>query len=258
MNKKIIKGLKIALNVVFYFIIAFLLIFSIMNINAKSNTDFPNIFGRGFLAVQSDSMTKVDGLEISFEKGDLIYAKKLSSKEKMNLEVGQVIVYYDENLRSLNTHRIVYVLGDEDNKVYFTQGNKAYSYRPFDSEKLENNYGFNDYETVQIEMIRGLYTGKSTGTGATIQWLTNPKGGFIFCIILPTFLFLILEIFMVIKNIMALKQSKLELAAKEDKELLKAQLEEEKEALRKEILEQLRKEVETQKIKDEEEKDKSE
>ena len=100
-KQKTIFGLKIAGNVVFYAVILALLLFSIMNINAGStNGGFPNIFGKGFLTVQSDSMSAVKNAHYElpeqystyavgqFEKGDLLYADTLSSKDINKLHVG--------------------------------------------------------------------------------------------------------------------------------------------------------------------------
>ncbi|HBP25959.1 MAG TPA: hypothetical protein DD618_03305, partial [Acholeplasmatales bacterium] len=65
---KVKKIVKIVLNVLFYSFIAVLLLFSIANMRIKTNADIPNIFGRGFLAVISDSME--GDQDDSFNQGD--------------------------------------------------------------------------------------------------------------------------------------------------------------------------------------------
>ena len=119
-----IKGLKIGFNILFYAFIAGLIIFSIININVKTNADIPNFFGNGYLSVRSDSM---EGLrEDSFKKGDLVLVKLLDKEEeKASLQVGDVITFYDMNLQMLNSHRIVDVYGTGDALTYVTQGDKA-------------------------------------------------------------------------------------------------------------------------------------
>ena len=57
-KEKVFFGFKIAGNVLFYLIIIFLFLISIMNINASNNDGMPSLFGRSYLSVQSDSMKK--------------------------------------------------------------------------------------------------------------------------------------------------------------------------------------------------------
>ena len=56
-KEKVFFGFKIAGNVLFYLIIIFLFLISIMNINASNNDGMPSLFGRSYLSVQSNSMT---------------------------------------------------------------------------------------------------------------------------------------------------------------------------------------------------------
>ena len=81
---------KVVGNVVFYAVIITLLLFSIMNINAGSkNGGFPHIFGKGFLSVQTNSMTRsgdsLDELYKDYEiggfaQGDLLLANVVNEK----------------------------------------------------------------------------------------------------------------------------------------------------------------------------------
>lgn len=214
MNKTLKKTIKIVLNVIFYIFIAVLLVFSVMNIRAGNKGDnFPNIFGRGFLVVESDSMSYNDKLsddDVYFEVGDLIHVKTASDYDKTHLHVGDVITFYDHNLKALNSHKIVYIPSGEYKNV-FTQGNKAAQYRPFDTVNLENNYLQNDYEEVALTDIRGVYTGKTQNVGGFIDWLSEPnpaKGGFLYIVVLPAIIFLIYEIVLVVLNVISLKNSK--------------------------------------------------
>ena len=148
---------KIVGNVVFYAVIVMLLLFSIMNINAGSkNGGFPNIFGRGFLSVQTNSMVrneegsyyddvteKFAGCAVEqFAEGDLVYAKVVKEKNFDKLAVGDVITFYDEKLKALNTHRIVYIDRDDAGKIELiaVQGDKIATelgiYDPTDSTKM--------------------------------------------------------------------------------------------------------------------------
>ena len=78
-KQKVWFGVKIALNVVFYILILLVLLFSISNIRAKNKNDqIPNIFGKGYLNVLSDSMTGDN--KDSFNTGDMIIVKIANKK----------------------------------------------------------------------------------------------------------------------------------------------------------------------------------
>lgn len=246
-KEKTIFGLKIAGNVVFYALIVMLLLFSIMNINAGSRSGgFPNLFGRGFLAVMTDSMNgEVTEYEIdSFKAGDLVYEKVFKDDDCSNLKVGDVITFYDDNpqIKALNTHRIVYI--SPDNSYVVTMG---------DYEALSNVYDYNDkqaaydlesqeiVQAVTASDIKGVVTGVKPGAGKT---LFNLQEYWFPIFVLPVLLFLLVEIYFVIKNIMDLRGAKQKAELASDKEAMMADLESQKEEMRKQILEELKAEQE--------------
>ena len=138
----VIKIAKIAGNVVFYAIICGLLLFSIMNIRgSKDNKSYPNLFGRGMLAVVSPSM---DGdQEDSFKIGDLIIVKTFKEKDWDDLEVGDVVTFYDPSANDgkggLNSHRIVSILTSDEGErlTVIVQGDKSVKDRGYSYEEAE-------------------------------------------------------------------------------------------------------------------------
>ena len=115
----VLRILKIVGNVIFYVVIVLLFFFSLMNINSGGKGGIPNIFGKGYLSVQSDSMSgKVTYEEYkkfkikSFAKGDLVNVDMLSKSAKAKLKVGDVITFWDIDIKAYNTHRIVYATYD--------------------------------------------------------------------------------------------------------------------------------------------------
>ena len=117
----VLRILKIVGNVIFYVVIVLLFFFSLMNINSGGKGGIPNIFGKGYLSVQSDSMSgKVTYEEYkkfkikSFAKGDLVNVDMLSKSAKAKLNVGDVITFWDIDIKAYNTHRIVYATYDVD------------------------------------------------------------------------------------------------------------------------------------------------
>lgn len=266
-NKEVVKEtekkntplfiLKIVGNVLFYAVIITLLLFSIMNINAGSkNGGFPNIFGRGFLSVQSDSMTRTKNNsklpssynEYSvqeFRKGDLLLVKVVNSKNINNLKVGDVITFYDLSINNLNSHRIVNLekntLGDViqiDVQGDFSASTKGV-YDINDESKAELNYSLQNTGDVQtfsgtsLENIKGVVTGVNSGAGKVLE---NIQQNWLWYFVLPVLVFLLFEVFMVVKNIMDLKGAKQKAELANDKEAMMADLDAQKEELRRQIL----------------------
>ncbi len=285
-KQKVFFGLKIAGNVVFYALILALLLFSIMNINAGStNGGFPNIFGKGFLSVQSNSMSKMNSpikklpeqyaaYPVSqFEKGDLLYADTLSSKDINSLHIGDVITFYDKTITykdtrgkeingALNSHRIVYIIyEDGTTSNVYTQSNtnsnvssisvqgdytaQQYGiFNPDDTTMTSINYQLQsggDVQTFTAEnlgaIVKGKVTGVGYGQGNTLQTIKDNWGWFF---VLPVVLILIVEIIFVIRNIILLKDAKHEEQHASDI----ADLEATKEAMRAQILAELKAEQE--------------
>lgn len=258
-KEKVIFGLKIAGNVVFYAVILALLLFSIMNINAGSkNGGFPNIFGKGFLSVQSNSMTRsgdlpkeYDNYKVGeFDVGDLLYADVIkSNKDFQSLKVGDVITFYDDDINNLNSHRIVYIAYNDDDSInsIAVQGDLTASiqgvFDPNDPAKAKLNYDLQNSGAIKtfsldnFSTIKGKVTGVNYGAGALVDNIKQNWGWFF---VLPIAIVLLVELFFVIKNIVALTGEKQRAAIADDKEKMMADLEAQKEAMRAQILAELK------------------
>lgn len=236
--------LTIVGNVVFYAVIIMLFLFSIMNINAGNDgKGFPNLFGNGFLSVQSDSMNgESTEYDIdSFNKGDLVKVKVFKDKDCSNLEIGDVITFYDPTLEALNTHRVVYI--HDDYSYVICQGDKIVkdvpSYKYDVNMEVSLKYILESQghtQNVSVENIKGVVTGVSEGAGTTLD---NIQKNWLFIFVIPVLVFLLIEIFLVIKNIMDLKGAKQKAEMASDKDAMMAELEAQKEAMRQQILAEL-------------------
>lgn len=272
-KQKVWFGVKIALNVVFYILILLVLLFSISNIRAKNKNDqIPNIFGKGYLNALSDSMTGDN--EDSFNTGDMIIVKIANKKNISKLEVGNIVTFYDYRLASnkgagsaLDTHRIVYIdKTNNDSYVYYTVGDKIAKQLNFDASKLNadnyltilNSLGSNNYQAFGSTEIRGIYSGKWSGFGKTIQTINNH---FIAIIIVPVAILLVFEIGVLVLNIMRAREEKLKLEMKETSQELANQetiSADEKEKLKAELRAELLKEMLKESDNEEESKEKEE
>lgn len=255
--------LTIVLNVIFYLIILVLLLWSIMNINAgSSNGGFPNIFGYGFLSVQSDSMTRPseftgpsDSLKNeynnytvgSFSKGDLLKVKVFKESDYNNLKVGDVVTFYDDSLKALNSHRIVEVKYIDDNdkskglSLVTVQGDYSVwlkgSYVEADTAEKQTLYGSGDVAYLQASQIKGVAYDVVYGAGKVVD---NLHQNWLFYFVIPVAVLLLVEIFVVIKNFMELKGTKQKESLATDKELMMKELEAEREKMRQELLREIK------------------
>lgn len=230
--------LKVIGNVIFYSVIALLLLFSIMNINGGNKTQgFPNIFGKGFLSVQSDSM-KGENPD-SFVRGDLLFVDVFNPKDYDSLEVGMIVTFYDDNIDNLNSHRIVYIARDDNGKILSlaVQGDFSVSlsgtYNPADPNRGSIDMDLlnrKDVVNLMADDIKGVVTGKWSGAGTALDFMRNY---WLFIFVLPVLCLMLFEIFMVVKNVMALQAEKQRIANKEQTAI---DMEAQKEELRKQIL----------------------
>lgn len=259
--------LNIVLNSIFYLFILFLLIFAVTQIVGSKPHKVKNIFGLGYETVETNSMVVGStGEEIidksraymrksSFDRNALVWVTTLNNKEKRKLKVGDIITFWDTVSYNeqhpngfLNTHRIVKVLVDEKtNSVtgFIVQGD-CYLGTEYDFELAENPNALTTTgkaQNIGLDVVKAKYIGHWDGTGKLLRF-TQTGGGFALLIILPIVLFLIFEMFMVIKNMMALKAEKVSKNAEDEKQKLYDSLQAEKERMRQELLEELKKEQE--------------
>ncbi len=235
-SPKVKKVVKIVLNVLFYSLIVVLLLFSIANMRVRTEADIPSIFGMGFLTVQSNSM---DGnKEDSFQKDDLLIVNIANEKDLSALKVGDIVTFWDTDLRALNTHRIVEIDGD----FVFTQGDRVVIDHPdkvYDPDILVNDENY--YELMSKDEVLAVHKSTWNNAGKTLSFLQSPVGFAVF-IVLPTFLVLVYEGILLARNILTINRSKMEAKHQEEMKKVQEELENEKAALRAKILEEMKQE----------------
>ena len=250
------KILVIVGNVVFYAIIIVLFLFSLMNINAGNGTqNFPNLFGKGMLSVESNSMERdengfhpeewKDYSIGEIKKGDLVYDDVFNG-DMNSLKIGDIITFYDGAINALNTHRIVFI--DVEHEYVVTQGDYIITQSAGDDyyyDATNTDYVKNDMLTAKHEYaqfvkkndIKGVVTGVNPGAGAV---LSNIRQNWLFYFVIPIAVILLIEIVFVVKNFLDLRHEKNKADLADDKEAMLAELEAEKEKMRQELLAELR------------------
>ncbi|MFH0766583.1 MAG: signal peptidase I [Bacillota bacterium] len=217
--------LKISVNMIFYLVIVLLLVFSLANIQVKKENDIANIFGRGFLSVQSESMSgdRTD----SFEMGDMVFVKMLDDEGRDNLAIGDIVTYFDLTLRAFNTHRIIDTYVNDGELFLITQG---------------DNTPASDQPIRAAEAL-ALYQSNWSGVGESLDYLQSPTGFALF-IILPVVIILIFEGVILVRNVLALNKAKMEEKYALEKEKTLVDLEAEKDKIRAQIMDELKKDKE--------------
>ena len=249
--------LKIVGNVIFYAILLLLFLWSIMNINGGArNQGFPNIFGKGFLNVLTPSMShenmvndiytqypeyknyEIQGINV----GDLVIVSVLDDSDRQNLKAGDVCTFYDSNLNALNTHRIIEVTKDSAGKItkIIFQGDKSVaSYGKYDTLSNQEKLILQEKSEVQVfgedlSGIKGLVTSVKAGAGKVLK---NLQDNWLWYFVFPVIILLLIEVFLVVRNIMILRGEKNKIALEADKDTMLA---DEKERLRQELLAEMR------------------
>lgn len=211
------KILNIVVDVVVAVVLVFALFLAVCTISsrAKGYSQYTEVFGKAYLAVQSDSM-KGDKSD-NFSKGDLIAIKTVKSDDARDFKVGDVITFQTseivENRMVLNTHRIIEVIGKEgEASAYITHGDA-------------NSEGEN--ERVMVTEVVGVYQGKAGGIGHMFLFMGS-SAGFFTCIVLPT---LLIVVYFAVNLILVIRKEK----KAQTVEAEQAQLEE-REKIRQELL----------------------
>jgi len=176
------KTLSIFSTILFYTIIFFVLIFTVANIQIKQNSDIANVFGSGFLSVQSDSMNSEQ--QDSFASGDVVLVKMLDQSLIKELKVGDIVTYYDQTINQLITHRIINIYTVEETIFFQTQADDS----------------FEADTPIKADDILAVYQSSITGLGASLDYLQSPKGFAIF-VIFPVLVILLVDSVRLFKNL---------------------------------------------------------
>ena len=211
------KVLKIVGDVVFVIVMLFALFIAVTNLRARANNGIPNLFGKGFLTVNSDSMAGNE--KDSFTTKDLVVVDIVNTKNYeervLDLEIGDIITYYDFAEGKVISHRIIAITetGDATNPTFTVKG---------------DNWAVTT--AVSGRSVLAVYNHKVAGIGSIMAWFASGFGFFVI-VVLPCVLFLVYEIYRFIKTLNEYNREKNANSKKDDTERLIA--------LRKEALDDL-------------------
>ena len=201
------KVFSIIGNALIWLFVIFAIVVTILAFASLSSADgVPSLGGNVILTVQTPSM------EPTFNVGDLIIGKKLTTEEQRALKVDDIITYDAGDLdgdgtRDLNSHRIIEVKTAKNGSVsYVTKG---------DHNLLE------DAREVSAENVICKYNNvRLKGIGSVLNFLQTPTG-FLIVIVIPLFLFFIFELIMFIRKFLQVKNADKKQITAEEEELIK-------------------------------------
>ena len=220
MDNKKKKTLGVVTNAIVIVILVFVALIT-LSIILSYGKGYTSLFGNAYVAVESDSMEGVYGENYPYEvkgfkKGDLIRVHILSDEEKGDLQVGDVITFYQviNGERVLNTHRIIIRNFETAGIVYVTQGDKA---------AVVGAEGYATERVTQSNIV-GIYTGhRFSGVGKCVDFF-HSSAGFFVCVVLPSLLivgYFAVNLFLTVKSV---KKVSTEEAAADEKQKMREEL----------------------------------
>jgi signal peptidase len=151
----------------------------------------------------------------------------LDEESVKELQVGDIVTYFDMSIKEFNTHRIVEINLDEEYLI--TQADYNY---------IGQNTNTQPDQPIGFDQALATYSSKVSGLGNALDYIQTPTG-FALLVILPVVVILAFEGFVLGRNILQLNRAKMEEKYANEKEDQKALLESEKEKIRQEILAEL-------------------
>ena len=237
------KILSIVGNTILWLFVAFAIVITVIvfaSNNKSGDNSLPTIGGVAFVSIKSNSMDKspnaadyaeggrLEG-KTGFKKGALIFVNALTSLEKFELQVGDVITFArdlnNDGVSELNTHRIIEVHEKDGFVYYVTQGDHNEFpdgiYSETDPTHNEKDGGY----VVLANDVLGKWNGHKIGGLGNFLAFLQTRVGFFVVIILPLIAFFLYEVIRFIIVVMALKgkKSEDEIRQRVMEEILRAQ-----------------------------------
>ncbi len=206
MNGKAKKIIGIVVDVIIVLVIILAAVVSITSFTEKASGGVPSIFGNTAFSIKTDSMSP------TIRKGDYILGKECA--DSTALKKGDIITFftYDaNNVRFVNTHRIVEVLNTGTMLYYRTQGDNVET--PDDALVAPG-------DVISLWAEDGEKGVRIPALGAVIEFLGTKMGFFIF-IILPILLFTMWQVYKLIKVVMYNQKVEILEENKQDEEEIK-------------------------------------
>jgi len=190
MKSKVKKIINTIVDVLIVLVLIVSILVVVLSLTSKSS-GVPNICGYAPLNVASYSM------EPTINKGDLIFSK-VTNDIDYEYKVGDIVTFPIEidGVQTLNTHRIIEIIEDDDITYYKTQGDNKDT-NPIADEEMQTS-----------SSIVAVYTGTKIPAIGNFFGFIRTQLGFFLCVLLPMILFFVYEAIRVIMNLLAYNKEK--------------------------------------------------
>lgn len=172
-------------------LVVFILLASLITIISLNTKDrgVTNIFGYVPLNIQTNSMQNI------INPGDLIFTQKYNGED---IEVGDIIAFFsvEEETTIIKTHRVVRKENNDGTITFITKGDNAEGEDQLELTKndIVSVYQSADYNGFKLPFVGNIFS------------FLKSQTGFLFCIILPLFVFFIYQLYKFIVIIMEEKK----------------------------------------------------
>lgn len=182
------KAFNIITDVLLVIFILLAALITIVSLNTKDR-GVTNIFGYVPLNIQTNSMQDV------INPGDLIITQKYNGED---IEVGDIISFFsvEEETTIIKTHRVVRKENNDGTITFITKGDNAEGEDQLELTKndIVSVYQSNDYHGWKLPIVGSIFS------------FLKSQTGFLFCIILPLFVFFIYQLYKFVVIIMEEKK----------------------------------------------------
>ncbi len=203
---------KVLGNVAVTVILIFSIIMTVAVISSsKSSSGLPNLFGKAIFSVATDSMLSEQG----FDKGALIVVDLVSPEENKDkiYKVGDVVTFwrYYEDQPYLETHRIIEDTYSNQSEV--KDGIWIHGGTPYYVTRGDNTPDIDYHQNLSIDYLTNdrivaVWTGTAIPHLGSVMTFLQSQLGFMICVVIPTAIFFLFELFKFISVLMESKKEK--------------------------------------------------
>lgn len=219
------KAGRIISNVVIAIILIFSIVMTVAVLSTtKSESGLPNLFGKAIFNVETDSMLSEQG----FDKGSLIIVDLVdhTKDEGKVYKVGDVVTFwrYYEDQKYLETHRIIE--DTRSNPKEIVDGVWIHGGTPYYITKGDNTPDIDMHQNLAIDYLSNdrvvaVWTGTAIPHLGSVMGFLQSQLGFMLCVVIPTAIFFLFELFKFITALMDAKKEKALAAVKDAEDEIK-------------------------------------
>ncbi len=219
------KAGRIISNIVVAIILVFSIVMTVAVLSTtKSESGLPNLFGKAIFNVETDSMLSEQG----FDKGSLIIVDLVDHTEDAGkvYKVGDVVTFwrYYEDQKYLETHRIIE--DTRSNPKEIVDGVWIHGGTPYYITKGDNTPDIDMHQNFAIDYLSNdrvvaVWTGTAIPHLGSVMGFLQSQLGFMLCVVIPTAIFFLFELFKFITALMDAKKEKALAAVKDAEDEIK-------------------------------------